>query len=127
MTEVVPKLPRFTESALGVGDSEKSPSGVTTSVTVVECTTFEELMPLMVMVKVPSVAELPAVIVRVEPPGAPIELGENDAVSPLPSPAAESETVPPKLPSAPVETASETDLPRPTLTVAGVAVIVKSG
>ena len=61
------------------------------------------------------VAELPAVIVRVELPGAPTELGENEAVAPLPRPVAESEAVPPKLPSAPVETAKVTLLPRATL------------
>ena len=83
MTEVVPKLPRFTESALGVGDSEKSPSGVTTSVTVVECTTFEELVPLMVMVKVPGAVVAAVLTVSAELPGALTELGEKATAAPL--------------------------------------------
>ena len=83
----------------------------------------------MVTVEVPSVAVLLAVNISVElpDPGAAIDAGLNDAVTPDGSPEAESETAELKPPETVVEMVVVLVPPRVTETVAGDALTAKSG
>src|SRR5689334_8368140 len=83
----------------------------------------------MVTVEVPSVAVLLAVNVSVElpEPGAAIDVGLNDAVTPVGSPEAESETAELKPPETVVEMVVVLVPPRVTETVVGDALTAKSG
>jgi hypothetical protein len=78
---------------------------------------------------VPAADDEPTLIVRVElpEPGAAIESGLNDAVVPVGSPAAESETALLKLPRTVVLTVVVPADPGGTDIVSGVAIKVKSG
>src|SRR5207249_8945244 len=76
------------------------PVGFTVRLTVVVCEVAPEV-PVMVTVEVPVVAVAEAVSVSVEVPlpfaGGVTEVGENEAVTPLGNPEAESETAELKL------------------------------
>lgn len=94
---------------------------------VVVCETVPPVA-VIVMLAVPVVAVLAAEKVRVElpPPGAAMEAGLKLAVTPAGNPVAESETAELKPPLTVVEIADVPEEPWVTLSVAGVAITLKS-
>ena len=86
-------------------------------------------LALIVIVDVPAAAVLPAVKVKVElpEPGAAMEVGLNAAVTPVGSPLAESDTAELKPPETVVEIVLVPELPAATETLAGDALMAKSG
>jgi hypothetical protein len=94
--------PAATELVVGVAETLKS--GPETVIDTLAEWVSEPLVPVMVIVEVPTGVPLPVVIVRVEVPDVLTLAGENDAVAPDGNPVALSATVPAKFPSAPTFT-----------------------
>jgi len=126
----LPAPPAATETALG--EAEMVKSGVGTLVTVRATVVVWVVLPptaVMVTVEVPSVAVEEAVKVTVElpEPGAAIEAGLKEAVTPAGRPEADSEMALLKPPETAVVTVEVPVLPWTTETEAGAAETVKSG
>jgi hypothetical protein len=128
--ELVPEPPRTTETLAGEALTLKS--GVAVLETVSETVVLWETPPplaLIVTVEVPTVAVLLAVKVRVElpEPGAAMDAGLNEAVTPEGSPVAESETAELNPPETVVEMLVALLPPCATETLVGEALTAKSG
>src|SRR3954452_16357118 len=126
----LPEALRATETALG--DAEMVKSGVATAVTVrltVAVWVVLPPVPVMVTVEVPRVAvgETVKVSVELPAPGAAIEDGLKEAVTPAGRPEAESAMAELKPPETAVVIVEVLVLPCTTETEVGAAAIVKSG